>query len=486
MEKGDLKKIRSGGIWTAAGAVAGVLSQLLIMLSLALFLEPGDVGLFTVFLFVLSLGITSLPLGNDFSFVQADHLTRGDVYRLAAISALLAVCGMIIAASTSLFLEPTSARIASTVVFGLAAGYVEAIFLILSASLQRGLQYKNIEKANIVRQLLTLALSICLLAITHKVEAAFAGRILSGLVGVGLLFRPVTTILSKGKPTQPVMSAVAKDMLLKNVLGSLSQNAEVVAASPQLGVAGLGIYDFGRRIVAQPRDFIGSIIFKFSYPMFTKIGRISDVSLQNRFMRRVYRNVVTAASFFGFPVFASAILLASPLIPEIFGAEWSDAALIVQIFACTAFLQVLGNNIITSALTAIGGSRAVLQAEYIFLVPRLVCVFVASMYGPIAVATTMAVFILGKLGWMQWQLNRRSALNFGLVATAVRPIALATATGLLLAFPLKVLGGTSAASVLACVIFGAVYVLGLYFLPSGPLRRILSRISRVRGKRVKI
>lgn len=482
VKKGDLKKIRSGGMWTAFGAVAGVFSQLAIMLSLAAFLKPADVGLFSVFLFVVGLGLTIFPFGNDFAFVQASRLAFSDLGRTALAGLFLALSSSILVLISVQYLNIGSTNLMSSIQFGIAVGFTEACFLLCSSVLQRDLEYKSIERANILRQILTLILSLSLLAATHRLEGAFVGRLVSNLVAVGMILLPIARSVETGTPRQRFMSNISRDMLLKNALGHLSLNAEVVAASPQLGVSGLGIYDFGRRIIAQPRDFIGAILFKFTYPLFSNISKIENANVKQRFMRRVYRSVVIGAASVGFPVFASAIILSDPMITMLFGQEWSSSIPIVQIFALTAFVQVLGNNIITSALTATGGSGFVLQAEYLFILPRLLGIYVASLFGPIAVACSMSFFIVTKLCWMQYKLNKRSDLTFRFVALSIRPIVLAMTTGIGAAAPIKFLFLGVYGSISSCLVFLCCYVITLLLLPDNTVPMLKLFRKKLRRK----
>jgi O-antigen/teichoic acid export membrane protein len=477
LEKEDLKKIRSGGKWTALGAVVGVLSQLAILLGLALLLSPEDVGFFAIFLFVLGIGITVLPLGNDFSFVQAERLSRADIIRMVGLGGVLVALFL---SSAFVVLKPlsnVSEGVSAAITFGTLVGFAEAIFLVFSAALQRNLDFRSIESANIARQLLTFALSLALLAITRQVEAAYIGRLLANLLSCVMLIKPLSRVLGRGRPQQPILSSVARDMLLKNVLGHFSRNAEIVAGSPQLGVAGLGIYDLGRRFVAQPRDFIGSILFKFTFPVFSKISKIADPKKKRRFMRRTYGDVIALAAFAGFPVFAVVLLLADPLITDIFGSEWRSAIYVVQIFALTAFIQILGNNIITSALTATGGSNIVLKAEYLLIAPRLIGVYGASFHGPVAIAIVMSVFIIAKLIWMQRELNKLTDLSFGLVAKASRVIFAATLTGFTVSLPVKLAAWSVTGALLSSLLFSAVYVAVLWWARFPALRIAGSQLT---------
>ncbi len=463
MKRSDLSRIKSGSKWTIAGAVAGVLSQLLIMLSLALFLSPADVGLFAVFLFTLGLGITLLPLGNDFSFVQADILSVGDLRRSVLVAVGLSLAAILVALLASLSWGKFQPLL-MTVIFGIVVGLLEAVFLLFSAALQRGLNYRAIEKANILRQILTLILSISLLALTGNVEGAYLGRVLSNLAAFTLLLAPLRAALERGRPAQRFVTEVSKDIFRANLIGYLSRNAEILFAAPQLGVAGIGIYDFGRRIIAQPRTLIGSILLKFTYPLFSGINRIEDHGLGLRFLRRVYRNVLKRAALVGFPVFGLALLLSDPVIPALFGPEWRQAVPVVQVFALFAFVQVLGNNITSSALTALGQSGAVLAAEYKTVIPRIAAVVLASFFGPVWVALAMCVADLGKLLLMQMELSRGGALGLRTVFAATWPIFAALAVSLPVGFGVKaLLGGLLGAGVAAAVfviLFVAVVLLG--------------------------
>lgn len=484
MDRADIKKIKSGGIWTALGATAAIISQIGIIISLAAFFGPTEVGQFSVFLFVLSLVLTIAPFGNDFAFVQSEELARADFLRVVAVGACATILVSLIVFSISNIFIESIGHLSSAIIFGCIAGFMESAVLVSSAILQRNLNYRTIESANILRNFLTFILSILSLFIFMSIESVFLSRIISNIICLFIISKPVLSDLLPGRPRQPFCSYVARDMLLKNVLNHISRNAEVFAALPQLGTAGLGVYDFGRRIIAQPRDLIGSVLFKFTYPMFAKIHNIDNISVRNRFMRRAYKNSVSAAAYFGFPIFALTLLISDPLIVHLFGEEWSPAVPVVNVFAITAFIQVLGNNIITSALTATGGSGIVLKAEYALFIPRILAVYVSSFYGPTTIAIAIAFFIIFKLLWMQIELNKITNLDFGLIAKASRYPAYAALLGFVIAAPTRLvlqnLYYVIAGGLLFLLVYAAVTTklmhLG-YIFPSSVKKMIRRRIK---------
>ena len=471
MDGSDRLNLRQGAIWTAFGAIAGVLSQLVIMLTLALLLGPEAVGLFAVFAFVLGLGLTLFPLGHDYAFVQAADLTRGDVSRVIALATLAAGALALVAFGFSAAFWGAVLPLGRAVLFGIAVGLAEALFLLASAVLQRGLNYRAIERVNITRHILTLVLSLSALALSGQIEGAYLGRLISNLGALCLMAGPLGAALRPGRARQPVMPPLARDMIVSGTLSHLSRNAEVMVATPQLGVVGLGLYDFGRRIIAQPVTFLGTILSKFAYPLFAKIGQIECAPLRARVLRRSYGRIARSAALVGFPLFALALLLADPLIPVLFGPDWAPSVRVAQIFALAAFVQVLGNNIATTGLVAMGGSDRVLRVEYLILGPRLLAIFAASFAGPVVLAVVASLFNLIKLVWMQAALNARGGTDFAQIAGAVRGVALAMGLGLLLALASKpLLGDPWQASALALILFCGVYGVLVWRMGLGRLR----------------
>ncbi|SEL42523.1 oligosaccharide flippase family protein [Pacificibacter marinus] len=483
MEKSDIAKVKSGGKWTALGATVGVFSQLLIMLSLAIFLEPKDVGLFSIFLFVLGLGVTLLPLGNDFSFVQAERLAFSDILRSILVSGLISSLVIGSCYFIAMYFEGIGTSLANIVVFGVLVGLAEAIFLIFSAALQRNLDYKAIEKANIMRQVLTLCLSLLFLAIFHRVEGAFLGRLLSNAIAIGLLYRPLSGAVEAGKPQQKFMTKVARDLVVTQSIDFLSRNVEVLAGSAQLGTQGLGIYDLGRRMVVQPRQLISGVALKFSYPFFSKIQKITDAALQQRVFKYSYKKTVKTIAFFSFPVFSLTLLLADPLVVVVFGSEWSEAVQIVQIFSVAAFIQVLGTNITNSALTAIGETSSIFRIESVLFVPRIVGVIISAFYGPVAIALVMCFFNLLKVCMLQQKLNTKTSMTFYDVFKAVKENFIVTAFAIVVGFGLKAPFPTVAGAAGAGVVFCVVYIVGMSFYQKDTMHMLLLPIRLLQSMR---
>ena len=475
MQKEDIKKIKSGGYWTALGAFAGVLSQLLIMLSLAMLLSPSDVGLFSIFLFVLGLGLTVLPFGNDFAFVQAEVLTRKDVFYTILVGLLFATLADIVLAIATRELINLNKNIVTTIRLGVYAGYFESCFLIYSSVSQRRFDYKSSEMFNISRHTLNAFLSISSLIYFDSVFSVFLCRIFSNFLILILFSNYVWKSLKKGPRTKSLIIPLSLDMMITNILGQFSRNSEVLAAGYNLGISNLGQYELGRKIVGQPRDLVGSILFKFTYPIFSNIQKTNEKEINNRIFNTIYKKTIKAVSLISFPIFALSILLSKGFFEHIFGSEWQKSVSVIYVFSSFAFLQVVGNHILTSALVSLGHSRDALKSEAIVILPRYIFVYVASFFGPAMVATAASSSIMLKIILMQVALQRITGLGMRSILVECTSATKATLLGVLITSPIFWLGEGLTKDIIGGILFLGLYIVFVSLLE----RRILVALKKL-------
>lgn len=434
------------------------------MLAIGIFLTPVDLSYFAIALIISGFGLAAFPLGQEMAIVRQANLTVRYVLLCIAQSLLLGASFLLLLGIAQFFYPAADWPAPATiVVLGLLIGISDCLFQILIGAAQNKLRYKNIELTTITRNSLIFLFTIGALLISPRIEIALAARLCAGLAGLVMIFMVAIRKLPVSEPGLrfPVWSPLAFDMLSKNVVNFFSRNADIVAAGPQLGVANLGYYDFSRRIVAQPRDLLASVLFRFAYPLFSRLALIENPKVRAKVFRRIYAEMVSVAAKLGFPFFVLLLIVGPDLIINVLGPDWADAVPVFQIFAATALFQLLGNGLVSSALTANDQSRFVMVVETATVPPRFILLFFVSFYGLIPVALANAAFIVVKLAYMQHELIRKTAINYKGLARAIGRPTIAVTCAAIAAFVISMLldgfwlWTVSATSAVFCIVYAA-------------------------------
>ncbi|MCY1669475.1 oligosaccharide flippase family protein [Novosphingobium sp. SL115] len=483
MAEKQLGGVKGGGIWTSIGALVGAGAQFAAVGSVAFFLDPLASGEFAIALFLIGFLSVMLPLGNDFAIVMRRSISRPELTGIIVRAVALTVLALLICVGIYAFVpSATQGFRESTAIISIISGLSESVVLIIVAVKQRDLKYKEIEISNIIRYSLFAILSIGLLLVWHDVIGAIIARIVGSVVAIVLLMRnlPLNT-----ESEEHPKDNTARDITLKNIVNYLSMNAEILAASPKLGIAGIGLYDFGRRLVAQPRNLIGTVVFKFTFPLFSRISRITRAASRERAFRLVYVGAVRAALIFGLPIIGVISILTQKWLAVIFGAEWTAAVSVVQVFALTSIIQIVGNNLITAALTARGKANIILMSEVISVLPRMGVIYLASFYGVTAVAVMTGVFIVFKIISMQYLLFKFSSLRAGHLLKAIMPVigifVIAWGSGLLVDHGIPGIPGT----ILSLLIYSIMYLAGIYIFERKVADDMIHNVRKIVTKAAK-
>lgn len=460
---------RAGAKWTAVGAVIAALSQASILILAGSLLDPAALGHLAIALFLIGLFSMIVAAGNDYAIVQMTAFSKSDFYRIIGRLAALSLVSLLGALLFLTILHPWLHRLEpASLYIALMISFADGLALVLGAVLQRDLRYRDVELVGIVRNVLTVILGAVVLLQVPTLAALLMARLAAGIGGVVFCLHLMRGQAWDAGAGGGDASGVARDLLAKNVVNYLSRHAEIMAMTPQVGFQGLGFYDFSRRLVAQPRDLLANVVFRFCYPLLSKSRRIAKARLADRVFRMIYQDTVFSAALVGFPMFSLLLIVGPPLILLLLGAEWAPALPVFGIFAATALFQLLGNGLVTAALTANGQSKIVMKAEIYTIGPRFVLIFLSSLHGIAAVALTSCLIILLKLAVMQHILFRRSAISYLSLLGRLRVPALA---GVAAAIPalacLSALPAGLAGIVATAVLFSVIYVTACLYQKPG-------------------
>jgi O-antigen/teichoic acid export membrane protein len=114
-----------------------------------------------------------------------------------------------------------------------------------------------------------------------------------------------------------------------------------------LGADALGYYSFAYNLVAQPLSRINPILTSVAFPVFAKI---QDDLVQ---LKRGYLQLVGVITTVNAPLLIGFAAVAPIAVPTIFGANWSESIVLVQILSFVTLLRSI-NNPVGSILYARG------------------------------------------------------------------------------------------------------------------------------------
>jgi O-antigen/teichoic acid export membrane protein len=238
---------------------------------------------------VLALAIAlALALFAAAPFIgRANQLSDSEVWALRALSPLYLVPALRIVPYVKLERSVNFAAIGRIELYANLARHVTAVAV---ATLKGGVW--------------ALALSQLALALT---QLLLAYRAEPGFVGFGWRRAAFTSLYAYGGKVQlSVLLIHFKDNLAAGLLG------------PSLGPAAVGVFRFALEFMRVPADIAGSLA-RIQFPVYAQHERDSPE------LFRVLRGALRAAFLLGLPVLGTFALLASWVVPAIYGTKWQVA-----------------------------------------------------------------------------------------------------------------------------------------------------------------
>jgi O-antigen/teichoic acid export membrane protein len=114
-----------------------------------------------------------------------------------------------------------------------------------------------------------------------------------------------------------------------------------------VGIEALGYYTLAFNLITVPVTKINPVIVRVAFPVFSRIQ--SDTEQ----LRRGYMTIMRVLSSVNFPLLLGLIAVAPAFVIQVFGEEWRDAVILVQLLAVAALIRTHINPI-TALLLAKG------------------------------------------------------------------------------------------------------------------------------------
>jgi O-antigen/teichoic acid export membrane protein len=341
--------------WAAAEAVSNAISGFATVLVAGWFLNPIDIGRAGVVIGIVTLLGLLAGLGIQESLIRhrSVHTVVTDTAftGLCVLAALGVVLCWLVAEPVGWFYGDPQLPFMLDVM---------SLMLVLNASMA-------VPVAVLTRKMRANVL-------TRRMMAARVSQVIViGVLGylgfgswamiVGMLFASALSVvvLWSAMPRRPRLHFDRREFRsLASFGGSISIEALLWQGTSRLfalmigylhGVAALGHFQFGQRLVEEAGNLIQGNIVRFGLSFFSDLERTSGDPT------RVFLMATGLITAIGGPLFIGMILVASDFVPLVFGQRWAPAVPLIQVFAATWFF-LLSRALVGPLLRAKGHQNA--------------------------------------------------------------------------------------------------------------------------------
>ncbi len=419
--------------WRAGSSVIVAVLTFAIGVWLARLLPPSDFGLVAMAYMFTGLARILSDLGIPSAIVQRPDLTEGHVRTAFTVSTLLGLLltGVLVLCAPLAMLVFPEPRVPE-ILTALAPMFLfTGMGNTAGALLRRALDFRGIFWVSVLSHALGFGLvSVGLASLGFGYWSLVMGMLLSPIVETALL------LLRVRHPIRPRLvwseirdlTGIGAGFSLAELLGYGARNGDNLVIGRYLGEASLGLYTKAYALMRLPAHYLGEVFTAVMFPAF------SELQDDHRRLTAAYLRSTELALLAAGPVLAGMAVAAPYLVVGLFGPNWKEAVLPLQVLAFAGVLS-MGYPISANVANALGRVYAVSLRTAIFAAVILVFGFLATPWGIVGVSLAvvgahvvmygiMSGLALRSLG-LSWRSFGRAHLPGIVVAAEVGAAALA-------------------------------------------------------------
>lgn len=312
---------RGAGVTVVAQGVRFLL-QFGSTIALARLLTPSDFGLVAMVTSLTGVAEIIRDFGLSSAAIQARTLSKEERSNLFWVNlGIGSACAIVIATTQPLIVRFYNRPALGPIVFSLAWLFiVSGANTQFRAELRRGLRFRALAFADVMSQVLSVAVAIAMAALGYGYWAIVCQQITLVVVAFGMNvvnshWRP--SGYTRGLPMRKFFR-YASGVLGTQVLGYTVNNVDNVAIGATWGSGPLGAYTRAYQLLMVPINQINSPLSGVVLPVLSQVQDEPE-----RFQRYLHRAQLVNAYLLGL-VFAVGAALAGPIVTILFGPRWSD------------------------------------------------------------------------------------------------------------------------------------------------------------------
>ncbi|MEK4201681.1 MOP flippase family protein [Cytobacillus sp. FSL K6-0265] len=337
------QKALSGAKWTTTSTGINMILQFIQLALIARILGPSALGLMGMVMIVIGFSQAFADMGISNAIIHRQSITKkqlSSLYWLNIFAGLVIFILLIIISPfvASFYQEPKIQELIY---------WAAAIFLItpfgqqFQILLQKELKFNYLAKIEVISTLVGTITTITFAYLGYGVITIVWGQLANATIKVVLLVAFV------GRDWKPQIHFNKSDLegflsfglyqMGERTLNYFNKNLDYIVIGKFLGPEALGYYTLAYNLIILPVSKINPIITRVAFPIFSKVQD------QNSKLRKGYLQILNILSFVNFPIFIGLASTSLLFVPTIFGEEWSNSILLIQILAGVGLLRSTGN-----------------------------------------------------------------------------------------------------------------------------------------------
>ncbi|MEN6327041.1 MAG: lipopolysaccharide biosynthesis protein [Syntrophomonas sp.] len=380
--------------WVAILQFSQQILLLIVNLILARILGPSDFGLVALVTVTIGLLLTIVDLGFNAAIIQKEEINEyqlSTAFFLNLVMGLL-LCLLLICLSTSFARFFQKEAIGSMLQFFSLVLIIRAFISVQMALCDRSMDFR---KVTLISMLAIIVGAICKLVLAYKglgVWSIIYGEFLNQFILVIILWifstwRPSLRLVNKQSFFE--LFAFGSNIMLSNLIGSLSGKIDVMMIGKLVSSSQLGIYSMAYNISAVFPQQINAVVQRVMFPSFSRI------QADNHLLGDAFCKLSKYLSIIGTPALVGMMMVAPELVNLVLSPKWENTILILQILCLYAVTNVMGGVLWAQVLKAKGYANMVLWMTVIRLTALVAFVYAGSYWGLMGIAVSLTVY-----GWI--------------------------------------------------------------------------------------
>jgi len=417
----------SGVRWKLLSRLVSEATRAVVVVVLARLVTPEEYGLAGMAFVVTSFGLMLTDPALGAALIQRpaiDERDRSTVFWAAAgIGVVLTVVGVALSPLVADFFGEPQVRelfAVSSLCF-----FVISLSVVHRALLIRRLEYRSLE----IREMVAIAsggvVAVLVAAAGYGPWAIVLNFVVSSLVSTALVWwfldwRPQAMF---SRESARNLSGFSGRIFMSTLLTWGDQNVDKALIGRFLGAVSLGAYSLAQAAMLLPMSMLGRPFNQVLSPAFSRIQEDADR------LERAWLKSKRLSAAIVLPATLGLIVVAPDFVPVLFGDQWDEAVLPLQLLLVGALATAL-TNLQWSVLQARGEASTLLRLTLGSSIVKWAAIVVGLQWGIIGVATALAGARWALVVPSMWISTR--AVSFGFwpalrSGSEMLPAALATA-----------------------------------------------------------
>lgn len=404
----SLKEATLSGVrWVMLTRVASETLALGATVALARLLAPAQFGEAAVALIFIPLATILTFEGFASALVQRESIDEHHIRAAVSMSLLGgALLSGLAAALVPLLWRPLfGAPTASLMLLMSPVFLIAALGGVSRALLWRRLRFRRmslIEMAALsVGNLLALGLALA----GFGARAIVLGALVQVALGTVLLFAAAPTPLPRWhRSAQQQISGFGVPAALAGLVDVMFRNVDYAIVAARLPAASTGIYWRAFNLGVVYQDKLSGVMMQLAFPVYARTESHAELRRLHERATRVHAAVI-------FPLLASLIVLAPPMIPFVLGAAWRASVKPTQILAAAGMIAAILTGY-PQVMLAVGKPRALLRFNLAMLLGYATAIYLAVGHGLVVVAiAASSAYLCILVGVYRFLLGRSVGLS---------------------------------------------------------------------------